>query len=161
MQGGDQHPVVQQLRREDSGLRTRTYSTKDEPVSIFADILRHIGRRGYYRAGSGKEGTSFLYAAFHLHPDDADNACALIERAMATYGGGTQWILKRPQQNRFFICAAELMSETGKPGGNPASAALELSKTRPGLESDFARDMVLLCDRLYEVYFERRFGPTK
>lgn len=139
-------------------MKTRSYSAKKEAAWIFADLLNHIARRGWFSAApSVEDGMSLLYAAFHVHPDDADRVFSLIQSAISVYGGRTQWVLNRQQHNRFLIYPEEVAMEA-KPSGDIGLAAMQLSKIRPDLEREAARDMILLCDKLYEVYFEERFG---
>ena len=82
----------------------RAYSKEKNASAIFMDLLNSITLRGWYQASPGTNENGILYVSYHIHPDDSDRIFGLISEVISTYKGKVDWILKRNNHNRFFMC---------------------------------------------------------
>jgi hypothetical protein len=142
-------------------MEARMYSKREEAAWIFSDLLSCVGRRGWFSAGPiADDGKSLLYVSFHMHPDDADNVFTLIQNAILSYGGSTEWALERQRHNRFVLCPLP-MDSRARQLGNFGSAAEEIRREIPLLQREAASDLILLSDFLYKSYLEVRDSLQK
>lgn len=137
-------------------MSSRVYSEHEKASRIFSDLLSHIARKGWFSAYPGTtDGSSLLYTSFHVHPDDADRVFALLEKSIQTYGGTTEWVLRRQQHNRFVMCPKQV-SELGQALNNLSLAAAEIDESESELGLSAAKDLILFSDFVYRVYLRDR-----
>jgi hypothetical protein len=152
-------PASRNYIREDSEMVSRPYSASVQAVRIFSDVLNSVARRGWFSGSPSADGKSLLYASFHIHPDDVDYLCALLQKAIKYYGGETEWSLIRMQPNRFIICPRQV-SEIAEKLGSVSDAAEEVRKLEPTLGWNAANDLILLSDYLYSSQVKNRAADS-
>jgi len=99
-----------------------------------------------------------LWAAFHVHPEDADKLFQSLVAAAMTYGGKTKWVVLRPQQDRFALFPAEL--ERFNDNGNIGQAAGRLRQAMPELEHQAAIDIHRLSEHLHAAFTDSCSGAA-
>lgn len=137
-------------------MADRPYSTRNSAAWIFMDLLSAVGRRGWFGAGpSADDGMALLYASFHMHPEDADRTFLLMQEGIRCYGGATEWVIDRLQQNRFIICPIQLELKA-REVDDFRKATEAIRSGIPSLERDAARDMILLSDVVYRLHLKEK-----
>ena len=134
----------------------RPYSARRSAAWIFMDLLSEIGRRGWFGAGpSADDGMALLYVSFHVHPEDADRIFLLVQEGIRCYGGETEWVIDRLQQNRFIIYPIQLEMKAREV--DDFQKATEIIRNEfPSQERDAARDIIVLSDVLYQLHLKRK-----
>lgn len=99
---------------------------------------------------SVEDGKSFLFAAFHVHPDDADDLERNLQAAIGNYDGETKWNLARRNGYRFLLCP-KMLADRDAVVGNMCRAAEEVSLSTPHVERETAADLLKLIDCIEKV----------
>lgn len=99
---------------------------------------------------SADDGKSFLFAAFHVHPDDADDLESNLGIAIENYDGETKWKLTRRNGNRFLLCPS-MLAEKAAEVGNLGRAAEILSLETPHVERQSAADLLKLIKHIKKL----------
>jgi len=119
--------------------------------ATFSKALDCIARRGWFSSWPSEvDGGSLLYAAFHVHPEDADAVSSMLESSSLTYGGQTRWVILRPKQNRFVVFPEELNEFNTT--DNLGKAAVLLRQAYPNLERQAGADIRRFSEHLYAAF---------
>lgn len=129
----------------------REYSKESRASAIFQDLLDTITQKGWFSAAPGGKDNLILYVSFHVYPGDADSIFNLIKSTLDAYQNEVKWVIRRRNENRFFLCPEKLDARANELD-NFDSAYEEFLEKNDQFPRKAANSLIDIADLIYKNF---------